>query len=318
MISLLTSCELFLRLGLVYSILAMGYYVSYTILDFPDLTVEGTFLGGAAMYGIFVSHGISGWLGIIAAFAVGGLFGALTGVLNVKLKVRPLLCGILVSTALISVNLVATSAGAAAAEGRLDLSGELFSTINFARSDAAIKNQFPFSLIPARAGAFQPRLDLLFLFFALLVKILLDLFLSTRRGLLLRAAGNNPAFVRTLARDPGSIRILGLAIGNALAAVAGALYTSVTGNVNQSMGIGMVVIGLASLIIGLSLFRHVRIMRDTTKVILGAVIYQACLVAATKIGIPSAYNKLIMALLFTVALVMSERAKQRGKAAKHD
>lgn len=164
MISLLTSCELFLRLGLVYSILAMGYYVSYTILDFPDLTVEGTFLGGAVMYGIFVSHGISGWLGIIAAFAVGGLFGALTGVLNVKLKVRPLLCGILVSTALISVNLVATSAGAAAAEGRLDLSGELFSTINFARSDAAIKNQFPFSLIPARAGAFQPRLDLLFLF----------------------------------------------------------------------------------------------------------------------------------------------------------
>lgn len=141
MISLLTSCELFLRLGLVYSILAMGYYVSYTILDFPDLTVEGTFLGGAVMYGIFVSHGISGWLGIIAAFAVGGLFGALTGVLNVKLKVRPLLCGILVSTALISVNLVATSAGAAAAEGRLDLSGELFSTINFARSDAAIKNQ---------------------------------------------------------------------------------------------------------------------------------------------------------------------------------
>ena len=70
MISLLTSCELFLRLGLVYSILAMGYYVSYTILDFPDLTVEGTFLGGAVMYGIFVSHGISGWLGIIAAFAV--------------------------------------------------------------------------------------------------------------------------------------------------------------------------------------------------------------------------------------------------------
>lgn len=182
MISLLTSCELFLRLGLVYSILAMGYYVSYTILDFPDLTVEGTFLGGAVMYGIFVSHGISGWLGIIAAFAVGGLFGALTGVLNVKLKVRPLLCGILVSTALISVNLVATSAGAAAAEGRLDLSGELFSTINFARSDAAIKNQFPFSLIPARAGAFQPRLDLLFLFFALLVKILLDLFLDPARA----------------------------------------------------------------------------------------------------------------------------------------
>ena len=93
MISFLTSFELFVRLGLVYSILAMGYYVSYTILDFPDLTVEGTFLSGAVVYGIMVSHGVSGWLGMAAAFIVGGAFGALTGVLNVKLKIRPLLCG---------------------------------------------------------------------------------------------------------------------------------------------------------------------------------------------------------------------------------
>ena len=150
------------------------------------------------------------------------------------------------------------------------------------------------------------------LFFAVLFKVLLDLFLSTRRGLLLRAAGNNPAFVRTLSRDPGQSRILGLAIGNAFAGASGALYTSVTGNVNQSMGVGMVVIGLASLIIGLSLFRRVRFMRSTTKVILGAMIYQACLVAATKIGIPSAYNKLLMAVLFTVALVLSERKKERA------
>lgn len=312
MISFLTSCELFVRLGLVYSILAMGYYVSYTILDFPDLTVEGTFLSGAVVYGIMVSHGVSGWLGMAVAFIVGGAFGALTGVMNVKLKIRPLLCGILVSTALISINLVATSAGGAALEGKFDLGGELFSTLNFARSEAAIKNQFPFSLIPARAGAFQPRLDAVYLFFALLFKVLLDLFLSTRRGLLLRAAGNNPAFVRTLSRDPGQSRILGLAIGNAFAGASGALYTSVTGNVNQSMGVGMVVIGLASLIIGLSLFRRVRFMRSTTKVIFGAMIYQACLVAATKIGIPSAYNKLLMAVLFTVALVLSERKKERA------
>ena len=153
---------------------------------------------------------------------------------------------------------------------------------------------------------------MVYLFFAVLFKVLLDLFLSTRRGLLLRAAGNNPAFVRTLSRDPGQSRILGLAIGNAFAGASGALYTSVTGNVNQSMGVGIVVIGLASLIIGLSLFRRVRFMRSTTKVILGAMIYQACLVAATKIGIPSAYNKLLMAVLFTVALVLSERKKERA------
>lgn len=313
MISVLSSLELCIRLGLVYSILAMGYYVSYSILDFPDLTTEGTYLAGAVVYGILVTQGVSGIVGIIAAAAVGAAFGALTGILNVKLKIRPLLCGILVSTALISVDLVATSAGAAAAAGEFDLSGGLYSTLNLAQCEAAIKNVLPFSLIPARAGAFQPRVDVIFLFFALLCKLALDLFFKTRRGMLLRAAGENPSFVCALSRDPGNSRVLGLAIGNAMAAVAGALYTTVSGNVNQSMGIGMVVIGLGSLMIGTSVFRRVRFMRSTTKVILGAIIYQACLVAASMLGVPSAYNKLIMAVLFTLSLVMSRGSKERAK-----
>lgn len=313
MISVLSSLELCIRLGLVYSILAMGYYVSYTILDFPDLTTEGTYLAGAVVYGVLAAHGISGIVGIFAAAAVGALFGSLTGILNVKLKIRPLLCGILVSTALISLNLIATSAGAAALNGEIDLSGGLYSTINLSQCEHAIKNTFPFSLIPARVGAFQPRTDVIFFFFALICKLALDIFFKTRRGMLLRAAGENPSFVCALSRDPGKSRILGLAIGNAMAAVSGALYTTVSGNVNQSMGVGMVVIGLGSLMIGMSVFRRVRFFQSTTKVILGAVLYQGCLVIASMLGVPSAYNKFIMAILFTAALVMSRGGKESVK-----
>ena len=114
--------------------------------------------------------------------------------------------------------------------------------------------------------------------------------------------------------NPGIQKIIGLAIGNGYAAVAGALYTHISGNVNQSMGVGMIVIGLASLIIGMSLFKNVRFMKPTTMVIIGSVIYQACLTVVQKLGIPSSYNKLIMALMFTLALVFSGKAKKGGAA----
>ena len=113
------------------------------------------------------------------------------------------------------------------------------------------------------------------------------------------------------------MKIVGLGIGNALAAVSGALYTEINGNVNQSMGIGMIVIGLASLIIGISLFKKVKFLKDSTKVILGAVIYQAALTIATKLGVPSAYNKIIMAVLFTLALLLSNQLKKKGGIAKN-
>ena len=109
--SILSTVEVFLETGFVFSIIAMGYYISYHILDFPDLTVEGTFLSGAVTFGLFASKGLNPWLGLLAAMLVGSLFGALTGVLHVALKIRPLLCGILVSTSLITVNLIAVSAG---------------------------------------------------------------------------------------------------------------------------------------------------------------------------------------------------------------
>ena len=307
MLSILGFVEVFLKTGFVYSLLAMGYYVSYTILDFPDLTVEGTFLSGAVVFGLLITHGVNAWLALLLSFLFGAACGALTGFLHVKLHIRPLLCGILVSTALISLNLVAVSAGMMG-----DFRGEATSTINYGRSAATLHNVLPANLIPARVGGIGLRDLILFLCIALLFKFLLDAFLSTKRGLLLRATGNNAQFVTTLSEDAGNNKILGLAIGNGFAAVSGALYSHISGNVNQSMGLGTVVIGLASLIIGLSVFHKLHRMRATTKAILGAIIYQFCLVAVNKLGVPTAYNKFVMAGLFVLALIFSEKIKRKN------
>lgn len=305
--SILSTVEVFLETGLVFSIIAMGYYISYHILDFPDLTVEGTFLSGAVTFGLFASHGLNPWLGLLAALLVGGLFGTVTGILHVALKIRPLLCGILVSTSLITVNLIAVSAGIAG-----DFSGQASSSISYGRTVKTLHDYFFGGAVPARINNIGVRDLLIFLLVTLACKVLLDLYLKTKSGLLLRAAGSNEQFVKMLGINPGVSKIIGLAIGNACAAVSGALYTHISGNVNQSMGIGTIVIGLASLIIGMSLFGKVKFMKPTTKVILGSIIYQACLTAAQKLGVPSAYNKLIMAVMFTAAIVLSSREKKGG------
>lgn len=305
--SILSTVEVFLETGLVFSIIAMGYYISYHILDFPDLTVEGTFLSGAVIFGLFASKGFNPWLGLFAAVIVGGFFGTVTGVLHVVLKIRPLLCGILVSTSLITVNHIAVSAGTSG-----DFSGQASTSVSYGRTVKTLHDYFFGDAIPARINNVGLRDLLIFLLVTLICKLLLDLYLKTKSGLLLRAAGNNEQFVKMLGINPGKSKIIGLAVGNACAAVSGALYTHISGNVNQSMGIGTIVIGLASLIIGMSLFGKVKFMKPTTKVIIGSIIYQACLTAAQKLGVPSAYNKLIMAVMFTAAIVLSNREKKKG------
>lgn len=307
--SILSTVEVFLETGFVFSIIAMGYYISYHILDFPDLTVEGTFLSGAVTFGLFASKGLNPWLGLLAAMLVGSLFGALTGVLHVALKIRPLLCGILVSTSLITVNLIAVSAGTTG-----DFSGQASSSISYGRTVKTLHDYFFGGTVPAKVNNIGLRDLIIFLLVTLVCKLLLDMYLKTKSGLLLRATGSNEQFVKMLGINPGKSKIIGLAIGNACAAVSGALYTHISGNVNQSMGIGTIVIGLASLIIGMSLFGRVKFMKPTTKVIIGSIIYQACLTAAQKLGVPSAYNKLIMALMFTAAIVLSGREKRKAGA----
>lgn len=293
--------DVILQDGLMYALVGMGYYVTYTLLDFPDLTVEGTVLTGGVVFGLMVKAGINPYIALIAAFFIGFIFGSVTGFLNVKLNIRPLLCGILVSTALISVNLVATVVGMGgtwAGDGAL-------STIDVGRGVPTLLRTFPLDKIPTDFLGFNLRKLIAFLLIALVFKFLLDIYLKTKNGMLLRAAGDNPKYVTMLAKNEGNSKILGLAIGNGYAAVAGALIAQSRGNVNQAMGIGMIVIGLASLIIGLSLFGKIRFIKPTTAVILGSIVYQGCLGLAAFLGVPTAYTKIIMAFLFTIALILS-------------
>lgn len=306
--SFISYAGVFLSDGLMYALLAMGFYVSYSTLDFPDLSVEGTVLTGGLVFS-WLSAVINPWLALIGAFIAGALAGAVTGVLHVRLHIRALLCGILVSTALISVNLVSAvliNGGDWSAMG---------STQVMLTSRPTMLSTAPASWIPQVVEGFYLRRLVVFFVVAVLFKVLMDLFFKSKCGLLLRATGNNSRYVTMLGQDSGNSKILGLAIGNGYAALAGALIVQSRGSATQDMGLGMIVIGLASVIIGQTVFGRVRFMRPTTRVILGSVIYQACLTVATAVGVPTAYNKLIMALLFTLALVLSTRqSRKKGTA----
>ena len=299
--------EAFFENGFVYAVLALGFYISYSILDFPDLSVEGTFLTGAVVFSILSTKGVNPWVAMLIASLCGGATGFVTGVLHVKLKIRDLLCGILVSTSLITVNLVAAVAGNGAG-----FKGDGLSVVQISRTSPTLVRSFPFDLLPMNLSGIKISSFIAFFTVVIIVKLLIDVYLKTRSGMLLHATGDNSQFTSMLGRDPGKSKILGLALGNALAALSGTLAAQQNAGANQSMGIGVVVIGLASVIIGLSVFSKVRFMKPTTKVILGAVIYQACLSLAYVLGVPTAYNKLIMATLFTVALVFSGKALRKG------
>ena len=286
--------------GLMYALMALGVYITYSILDFPDLSVDGTMPLGAIMTGVLILAGVNPWLCLILAFLAGAAMGAVTGVLHVKLNIKPLLCGILMYTALLSVNLVI-----------LFKFNDGSSIASFFRKPTVF-NTFPSNLIPESIGGFYIRTLAVAFVIAVVCKIILDLYLKTKSGLLLRATGSNERFVTLLAKDSGMCKILGLAIGNGFAAMAGSVIAQAKGSADQQMGVGMVVLGLASVIIGLSVFKNVKFMRATTMVILGSILYKACLSTALALGLPTEYLKLLMAVIFTLALVLSGKMKRRG------
>ena len=229
----------------------------------------------------------------------------MTGFLHVKLKIRPLLCGILVMTALLSVNLMLMKA----ATGGMSIA-------TFSESEVLF-NAAPMSLLPdVKLGRYGIRTLLTLLVLALVCKYLLDWYLSTKSGLLLRATGSNAQYVTMLSRNPGISKILGLALGNGFAAMAGALITQQKKTAELQFGTGMVVMGLAAVIIGVSLLRKVRFLRPTTKVLIGALIYQIALSAATALNW-SDQLKLIMSTLFVLVLLVSN-VLDKGRRASRD
>ena len=288
--------------GFKYAILALGVYLSYSILDFPDLSVDGTMPLGAIVSSILILKGFDPWLSLLIAFGFGLLAGCLTGVLHVKLKLQPLLSGILVYTLLLSINLVLIKFGTG---------GQPIASIF---GQKTIFNSGAANILPSTVGGMSIRKLIVLAIFVIVLKILMDLYLKTKSGMLLRATGSNQQYVVMLAKNPGMTKILGLAIGNGLAAISGAVIAQSTETANTTMGVGMVVFGLSSVIIGLSLFKRVGFMKATTMVILGTIIYKACLQIAVVIGLPSEYNKLLMAVLFVIALVFS--GTLQGKSGK--
>ena len=286
--------------GFMYAVMAIGLYITYSILDFPDLSVDGTMPLGAITTALLIIHGVNPWIALVLSFLFGAIAGMVTGVLHVKMHIRPLLCGILVYTALLSINLVF-----------LFTFNNNMSIASFFRMDT-IFNTGLARLIPEDIGGYSLRIVIIAFVVALCCKFALDLYLKTKSGMLLRATGNNEKYVVMLSKSPGASKITGLAIGNGFAALAGSVIAQSKGTADQQMGVGMVVLGLASVIVGLSVFSKVTKMKDTTKVILGSVLYKAVLSVALGLGLPTEYLKLLMAVLFVVALVLSHGREDRG------
>lgn len=283
-----------LEQGLIYAILALGVYITYKILDFPDLTVDGSFPLGAAVTAALITRGMNPYLTLPVSFLAGVLAGVCTGLIHVKCKVRDLLSGIIMMTALWTVNLyIAGTANV-----------PLFSR------DSIFKNDFLIGIVPKSMKSYVTLIVVLIL--AVVCKTILDLYMNTKSGYLLRAVGDNETVVTALAKDQGNVKILGLAIANGLVSLAGCVFAQEERVFEISMGTGAIVIGLASVIIGTSIFKKISFVKTTTAVIIGSIIYKACVAVAIRNFEPQAM-KLITAVLFLIILVISMERKTKVK-----
>ena len=282
--------------GLIYAIMTLGVYITYKILDFPDLSVDGTFPMGAALTAALILKGLPPVLILLIAFLAGALAGIITGLIHVKLKVRDLLSGIIMMTALYSINLRIA--------GKANL--PIFS------KETIFDNTWLNEIMPESLMPYQVVIILLVI--VVICKVLLDWYLQTRSGYLLRAVGDNDVLVTSLAKDKGVVKIVGLAIANGFAALAGCVYCQQKSFFEISIGTGTMVIGLASVIIGTKVFNRFGFLKSTTAVILGSIVYKACVSIAIAMGMKPSDLKLITSILFLLILVFSNQKEKKVKA----
>ncbi|MGP1570351.1 MAG: ABC transporter permease [Eubacteriales bacterium] len=263
------------ELGLIYAILALGVFLSFRTLNTPDLTVDGSVVSGAAISAVmcYVNYPV---FGIILAFFVGSACGCVTAILNTKLKIEALLSGILVMLGLYSINLRIMG-------NRPNVSLTMSKTI--------------YEYAPTSRPA-------LFMGIAVLtvIIILLSLFLRTRIGFALRATGDNEDMVRAYGISSDNMKILGISISNGLVGFAGGMLAQYQSFADASMGTGMVVIGLASVIIGETIFGKSHLTGRLIAVALGAILYRLIIAQALALGLPSSDLKLVSAVIVTIAL----------------
>ena len=262
-----------LEQGLIFGIMVLGVYISYKILDFPDMTVDGAFPMGAAIVGSGLMAGVNPVICLILATIGGALAGLVTGILHVKFKIRDLLAGILVMTALYSINLRIM--------GKSNI--HLFN----------VKHLFTYNLEPI----------VIILIILVVVKLILDFLLKTEFGFALRALGDNEKLIISLGINEKKLKIIGLMIANSMVALAGGVLAQHQGFADIGMGTGTIVAGLASIILGEGIFKNYKKMRITTVVLVGSILYRFVIAIALKLGLRATDLKLVTALIVVIILI---------------
>lgn len=280
-----------LELGLIYSILALGVFLSFRTLNTPDLTVDGSIVTGAAISAVMCSAAadmnphmqvIICILALAASFVLGMGAGAITALLNTRLKIQPLLAGILVMLGIYSINL--------RIQGKANVNLNNVPTI-YRKADELF-------------GGFEWSSIIIGVIIAAVIIALMYGFLNTRKGFALRATGDNEEMVRAYGISSDNMKLLGLSVSNGLVGLAGGMLAQYQGYSDVGMGVGMVVIGLASVIIGEVIFGTRSLIRRLIAVALGAVLYRMVIAVALYIGMPPTDLKLVSAVIVTIALSM--------------
>lgn len=271
-----------LELGLLYAIMAIGVYLTYRVLDFPDLTVDGSFTTGAAVAAVMIMGGMPPWLTVVGALIAGMAAGLITGLLHVWGGINALLAGILTQLALYSINLRIMGVA----------------NISLLRSDTLFT-----PLREAKLTGTWASVGILFVI-AALIGVLVYFFLGTRYGVGIRATGDNELMAKSQGIDVGRAKLVGLSLSNGLVALAGALVAQFQGFADISMGIGMIVAGLASVIIGQAIIGRMSVWQSVLAAAVGSVLYRAIIQAALSVGLNPNDMKLVSAVLVVLALVI--------------
>ena len=274
-----------LEIGLIFGLVALGVFISFRLLKFPDLTVDGSFPLGGAVGAVCIASGMDPFLATVLAMLAGAVAGVFTALLNVHLKIMDLLASILMMIALYSINLRIM--------GRPNVPLIMEPTV--------------FNLLEVEWISDYVMRPLILLVVVILVKLLLDAYFATQQGLSIRATGSNPRMARAQGVNTGGMIVLGMAISNGLVGLAGALFAQTQGGADISMGIGTIVIGLAAVIVGESILPARKMYLLTLAVILGAVVYRFFIALALNsdfIGLQAQDLNLVTALLVVFALVI--------------
>jgi len=286
---LLRTIPISLEHGLAYGLVALGIVITFRILAFPDLTVDGSFPLGAAVVSRLIIEGVSPIYGIFMAIIFGFLAGCCTGFLNTKLKINSLLAGILMMTMLYSVNLRIM--------GRSNIQLLTVNTLLTPLENLDINRFIPIITF--------------FFIVVFAIKFLTDMFLHTQIGFAMRATGDNEQMIRTLGVNTDHMTLLGLGISNAFVALSGALVAQDQGFSDVGMGIGMIVAGLASIIIGEALFGKKTVQRMTLAAIVGSIIYKLIISLGLRLGLAPTDLKMATAVMVILALGIPALKKEK-------